>query len=349
MAKDLENEARDRALARIRAARAQRQVDVDGWLQDIQAGDRTALARAISLIESAKPEDRPTAEALIQKASAQSGKALRYGITGVPGAGKSTWIEAAGLDLISRGHKVAVLAVDPSSQRTGGSLLGDKTRMSDLAQHQNAFVRPSPSGRTLGGVAEATAEVALLCEAAGFDRILIETVGVGQSETDVRRMTDVFVLLLIPGGGDGIQGIKRGILEWADAVWVNKADGGPERLAAAQSALAVYKGALSLLSAPADGAPPLFGTGSALDAGQVHTLMDQLEDRLAAAQQSGQLHERRARQWRDSTEALLAAEALRQVRSNPKFAAAWRQLQAEGQHAQILPYDAVRRLLDGLD
>ena len=349
MANDLENEARQRALARIREARGQASQDADHRMGLLAAGDRTALARAISLVESARPEDRAVAEALLQRAASGAGKALRYGITGVPGAGKSTWIEAAGLDLIQRGHRVAVLAVDPSSSRTGGSLLGDKTRMSALAQHPQAFVRPSPSGKTLGGVAEATAETALLCEAAGFDRILIETVGVGQSETEVRRMTDVFLLLLIPGGGDGIQGIKRGILEWADAVWVNKADGGPERQEAAKSALAIYQGALSLLSAPAEGAPPLFGTGSARDAAQVRGLVDQLEARLQVAAENGQLQARRKHQMGASLEALLAAESLRRVRNHPDFSAAWRRLQDEGQHGQILPYEAVRRLLEGLN
>lgn len=349
MAKDLENEARQRALSRIREARTQQPQGVQEWMDLIAAGDRTALARAISLVESAKAQDRITAEALLKLAAEKAGHALRYGITGVPGAGKSTWIEAAGMDLIARGHKVAVLAVDPSSHRTGGSLLGDKTRMSDLSLHADAFVRPSPSGRTLGGVAEATAEVALLCESAGFDRILIETVGVGQSETEVRHMTDVFVLLLIPGGGDGIQGIKRGILEWADVVWVNKADGGPERLAAAQSALSVYQGALSLLAAPEDGAPPLFGTGSALDAAQVHALVDVLEVRLDEAKSNGNLAARRARQWRDSAEALLAAEALRQVRNHPQFPSLWERLQADALRSQILPTEQVRLLLKKLD
>ena len=349
MAKDLENEARHRALSRIREARTQQPQGVQEWMDLIAAGDRTALARAISLVESTKEGDRATAEALLKMAAEKAGHALRYGITGVPGAGKSTWIEAAGMDLIGRGHKVAVLAVDPSSHRTGGSLLGDKTRMSDLSLHPDAFVRPSPSGRTLGGVAEATAEVALLCESAGFDRILIETVGVGQSETEVRHMTDVFLLLLIPGGGDGIQGIKRGILEWADAVWVNKADGGPERLAAAQSALSVYQGALSLLAAPEDGAPPLFGTGSALDAAQVHALVDELEARLAEAQGNGNLEARRSRQWRDSAEALLAAEALRSVRNHPQFSPLWQRLQADALHSQILPIEQIRLLLKRLD
>ncbi len=349
MANDHENEARQRALDRIRKARGQSRPDAEELLKRIVAGDRTALAQAISLVESGLAADRPLAESLLQLASHHAVDALRYGITGVPGAGKSTWIEAAGLSLIEKGHRVAVLAVDPSSSRTGGSLMGDKTRMSTLAQHPFAFVRPSPSGETLGGVAEATAETALLCQAAGFDRILIETVGVGQSETEVRRMTDVFLLLLIPGGGDGVQGIKRGILEWADAVWVNKADGGAERQAEAQAALAVYQGALSLLASPAEGAPPLFGYGSALDRSQVESWVSRLEGRLEDARESGLLARRRQRQMGDSLESLLAREAVRRVRHHPDFKQAWEQLQAEVPHTQILPYDALRRLLDGLD
>lgn len=349
MANDPENEARDRALDRIRRARAEQAIDVQRLAADLMAGDRLALARSISLVESTRPGDRRTAEVLIDAASGAAHRCLRYGITGIPGAGKSTWIESAGLDLIARGHRVAVLAVDPSSSRTGGSLLGDKTRMSALSQHPDAFVRPSPSGRTLGGVAEATAETALLCAAAGFDRVLIETVGVGQSETEVRRMTDLFLLLLIPGGGDGIQGIKRGILEWADAVWVNKADGGPERLEAARAALAIHQGALSLMAAPAEGAPPLFGMGSALDAAQVHGWVDALESRLEHARSNGQLGARRKRQMKESLDALLASEAVRMVRDRPDFPARWARLQAEVEHLQILPFETVRRLVHGVD
>lgn len=349
MANDHENEARQRALDRIRKARGQSRPDAEELLKRIVAGDRTALAQAISLVESGLAADRPLAESLLQLASHHAVDALRYGITGVPGAGKSTWIEAAGLSLIEKGHRVAVLAVDPSSSRTGGSLMGDKTRMSTLAQHPFAFVRPSPSGETLGGVAEATAETALLCQAAGFDRILIETVGVGQSETEVRRMTDVFLLLLIPGGGDGVQGIKRGILEWADAVWVNKADGETARMEAAQSALGVYRAALALLAPPSEGAPPLFGAGSSLDAGQVAHWVDRLEGRLEEAAISGSLERRRSRQMRDSLDSLLARESLERVRRHPRFAEAWTRLQDEALHAQIPPYEKVRRLLDSLD
>ena len=349
MAKDLENEARRRAVERIRQAKAHPPAEMQDWAHRIQSGDRVALAKAISLIESHRPEDRIRSEALMTALPPNNGQALRYGFTGVPGVGKSTWIEAAGMALIGQGHSVAVLAVDPSSSRTGGSMLGDKTRMDGLAQHPSAFVRPSPTGETLGGVARATSESARLCEAAGFDRILIETVGVGQSEIEVRRMTDVFVLLMLPGGGDGVQGIKRGILEWADVVLMNKADGPKERVELAKSSLAAYRGALDLLPPPLDGEPPLFGTGSALDSTRVSEWVDRIETRLDASRTKGHLDRRRARQHADMLEATLNSEVLHRMRSKPGFQAAWKQLQNEVQHAQIQPFDAVRRLLDGLD
>jgi LAO/AO transport system kinase len=188
-------------------------------------GNRTILARAITMIESRSPAHRATATELLRLCLPSSGKSIRIGITGVPGAGKSTFIEAFGLMLCNRGHKVAVLAVDPSSSVSGGSVLGDKTRMEELSRHPSSFIRPSPSGGTLGGVAARTREAMLLCEAAGFDVILVETVGVGQSEIAVRSMVDFFLLLQIAGAGDELQGIKKGVIEMADAILVNKADG----------------------------------------------------------------------------------------------------------------------------
>ncbi len=349
MAKDLENEARKRAVQRIREAKAGLTSEMKAWSERIQNGDRVALAKGISLIESHRKEDRAPSEALLSSLNVASGKSLKYGFTGVPGVGKSTWIEAAGIALIEKGHRVAVLAVDPSSRRTGGSMLGDKTRMAALSQHPLAYVRPSPTGDTLGGVARATAESVLLCEAAGFDRILIETVGVGQSETEVRRMSDVFVLLMLPGGGDGVQGIKRGILEWADVVLMNKADGPRERIELAKSSLTAYQSALSLLPPPLDGAPPLFGTSSALDEAGVTEWIDRMETRLSNATESGQLASRRRRQHQDMLHAMLHTEVLLRTQSQPGFSEAWSRLQKEVEHAQTPPFDAIRRLLDGLN
>ena len=211
----------------------------------VRAGDRRALARAVTLVESTRGDHRDDAARLIELLAPAAGGAFRIGISGVPGAGKSTFIEAFGLHLIAAGHRVAVLSVDPSSPASGGSILGDKTRMAELARRPEAFIRPTPSGGTLGGVARRTREALLVCEAAGFDVVLVETVGVGQSETAVAGMTDLFLLLLVPGGGDELQGIKRGIVELADLVLVNKADG--DLAAAAERAVEAYRSALTLL------------------------------------------------------------------------------------------------------
>ena len=209
------------------------------------SGSRRALAKAITLVESRRPAHEQEAQALLTELLPHAGKSLRVGLTGVPGVGKSTLIEALGLFLADAGHRVAVLAVDPSSQRTGGSIMGDKTRMPRLTVHPNAFIRPSPSGGTLGGVARRTRETITLCEAAGYDVLLIETVGVGQSETQVAGMTDLFVLLTLHGAGDELQGIKRGIMELADLCVVNKADTNPRAAIRAQTEL---RSALTLLT-----------------------------------------------------------------------------------------------------
>lgn len=206
-------------------------VDIPFLHTQLREGNRSALSRAITLVESTKPSDTLLADEIVNACLPHSGKSIRIGITGVPGVGKSTFIEKFGLEWIAKGHKVAVLAVDPSSAKTGGSILGDKTRMNQLSQHENAFIRPSPSAGSLGGVARKTREAILLCEAAGYDIILIETVGVGQSEIAVKRMVDLFLLLLLPGAGDELQGIKRGIMEMGDIILLNKADSGQERKA----------------------------------------------------------------------------------------------------------------------
>jgi LAO/AO transport system kinase len=237
--------------------------DLDALLR----GDRAALARAITLMESRRPDHRAAARTLLQALMPRTGKAVRVGVTGVPGVGKSTAIDTLGSLLTAKGHKVAVLAVDPSSTRTGGAILGDKTRMARLAADPNAFIRPSPSSGTLGGVAAKTREAMLLCEAAGFDIIIVETVGVGQSETAVADLTDVFVVLMLPGAGDELQGIKKGILELADLIAVNKADDAGSR---ASAAAAEYRAALHILTPPsATWTPPVMTisglTGQGLD------------------------------------------------------------------------------------
>jgi LAO/AO transport system kinase len=211
----------------------------------LMTGERAALARAITLVESRKPAHQELARALMQAVLPRTGNAVRVGITGVPGVGKSTLIDTLGSNLTAQGHRIAVLAIDPSSTRTGGSILGDKTRMARLATDPNAFIRPSPASGTLGGVAARTRETMLLCEAAGFDVILVETVGIGQSETAVADMTDFFLVLMLPGAGDELQGIKKGVLELADMIAINKAEG--DGRGRAEAAKAEYLAALHIL------------------------------------------------------------------------------------------------------
>ena len=246
------NKAVNAARKRIQSNRTER-FNAEQIASAIIEGKREELAKAITLIESENPSDRPHAQDLLQaiKALSPGEETLRIGITGIPGVGKSTFIERLGLDFINHGNKVAVLAVDPTSKRTGGSILGDKTRMDELAVHPSAFVRPSPAASTLGGVARATMEAVILCEAAGYNRVIIETVGVGQSETSVREMVDVFTLLLIGGAGDEVQGIKRGIVEMADLLVVHKADG--ERIDTCIKTAQSYTNSLHLFPLPEGG------------------------------------------------------------------------------------------------
>ena len=220
------------------------ELTVDDYVKGILEGNRTILSRAITMIESENPAHIAMAQTIIERCLPHSGNSLRIGITGVPGVGKSTFIESFGGMLTAEGHKLAVLAIDPSSERTKGSILGDKTRMETLSVDPNAFIRPSPSGSALGGVARKTRESIILCEAAGFDTIIVETVGVGQSETAVKAMVDFFLLLMLAGAGDELQGIKRGIMEMADALVINKADG--DNLPKAKGAASQYRAALKL-------------------------------------------------------------------------------------------------------
>jgi LAO/AO transport system kinase len=269
-------------------------LDVPSLAEGIRSGNRATLARAITLVESRKAEHRKIARELIQEVLPRTGQALRVGITGVPGVGKSTTIDTLGSNLTAAGHKVAVLAVDPSSTRTGGSILGDKTRMAQLAVDRNAFIRPSPSAGTLGGVAAKTRETMLLCEAAGFDIILVETVGIGQSETTVADMVDFFLVLMLPGAGDELQGIKKGVLEIADMIAVNKADG--DGATRARSAASDYRAALHILAPKSPTWTPPVITISGLANEGLDALWEQVELHRTRMTASGEWQSRRADQ-----------------------------------------------------
>ncbi|MBO9129738.1 methylmalonyl Co-A mutase-associated GTPase MeaB [Bacillus sp. 165] len=259
--------------------------------EGVKESNRTILAQAITLVESNAPKHQQKAQTLIQHILPYTGNSIRIGITGVPGAGKSTFIEAFGTLLCEKGHKVAVLAVDPSSSLTGGSILGDKTRMEQLVQQPNAFIRPSPSGRTLGGVNRRTRETILLCEAAGYDVILVETVGVGQSEGMVRDMVDFFLLLSLTGAGDELQGIKRGILELTDAILINKADG-DNKIRALQT-VSLYEQMSHLFQPVTEGWSTYVGTCSALYKEGLHIFWDVVQEFAGQTKQSGVFQKRR--------------------------------------------------------
>jgi len=257
----------------------------DEYVSGIIKGNRTILSQAITLVESSLPEHYETAQTIIEKCLPFSSRSVRIGITGVPGAGKSTFIEAFGLHITGEGHKLAVLTIDPSSEQTKGSILGDKTRMEQLSVHPSAFIRPSPSTGTLGGVARKTRETIVLCEAAGFDIILVETVGVGQSETAVHSMVDFFLLLMLAGAGDELQGIKRGIMEMADMIAITKADGN-NRLPA-ENARVLFRNALHLFPKKSSGWIPQVHTCSALTNTGIKELWEVIMEYITFTKKSG--------------------------------------------------------------
>jgi LAO/AO transport system kinase len=266
-------------------------LDAGAYINGIMTGDRVLLSQAITLVESNLPAHQQIAQEIIQACLPFSGKAMRVGITGVPGAGKSTFIEALGVHLANNGHKLAVLTIDPSSQISKGSILGDKTRMEQLTTHPNAYIRPSASAGTLGGVARKTRETIVLCEAAGFNTVFVETVGVGQSETAVHSMVDFFLLILIGGAGDELQGIKRGIMEMADGIVVNKADG--DNMVRAERARAECENALHLFPRPASGIIPRVLTCSALTGYNIPEVWQMIEHYFQTASASGYLDVKR--------------------------------------------------------
>jgi len=319
-----------------------RSLDSKALATAIRAGDRATLARAITLVESTRADHRATAHRLVQEVLPLTGKAVRIGITGAPGAGKSTTIDALGTYLTGRGHKVAVLAVDPSSSRTGGSILGDKTRMQRLAVDSNAFIRPSPSSGTLGGVAARTRETMLLCEAAGYDVIIVETVGVGQSETAVADMTDFFLVLMVAGTGDELQGIKKGIVELADMIAVNKADG--DNIARANVAAADFRSALHILQprSPTWTVPVL--TYSALTGGGIDALWSHVTDYRTRMTASGELAARRREQQVKWMWTMLEERLAARLRSDPAVRTKLRQAESAVAAGTLAPTLAVEEI-----
>ena len=309
----------------------------------LRQGDRRALARAITLIESTRPDHREAAERLVEELLPKTGAAVRIGISGPPGAGKSTFIERFGLEGIGLGRRIAVLAVDPSSKRGGGAILGDKTRMTELARSPAAFIRPSSAGDRAGGVARHTREAILLCEAAGFDTVLVETVGVGQAETAVAEIVDMFVLILPPAAGDELQGIKRGVVELADFVLVNKADG--ELAAAAHRSTADYASALRLLRPPVpEWAVPVRAI-SALEGIGIPEVWDEVARFRAALERSGAWSRRRAEQARAALWSEVGDSLVERFRAAPAVSARLAALEQEVMAGTRTPAAAARTLL----
>lgn len=313
----------------------------------IRRGERSALARAITLVESTRADHREKAQELLLELMPDAGKAIHVGITGVPGVGKSTSIEALGMHLIDRGHRVAVLAVDPSSTRTGGSILGDKTRMSKLAAHPDAYIRPSPTSGTLGGVARATRETIVLLEAAGFDVILVETVGVGQSEVTVANMVDTFVFLTLARTGDQLQGIKKGVLELADVVVVNKADG--DHAIEAKKAARELAGAIRLIH-PRDvlWLPPVL-TMSALEGTGLDELWETVERHRRVLTDAGEFAARRRTQQVDWMWSMVRDTVVDRVLSHPAVREIRREVERQVRDGELTPTLAAQQILDAAD
>lgn len=309
----------------------------------IRGGDRRALARTITLLESSRDDLAAEGQALLEALVPYTGGAVRVGITGPPGVGKSSFIEALGLYLIESGHRVAVLAIDPSSPVTGGSILGDKTRMERLARSESAFIRPSPSGGTLGGVAQRTREALLVCEAAGYDVVIVETVGIGQSEVAVAGMVDFFLVLLQPGAGDELQGIKKGVLELADGLVVHKADG--ELARAAERSRAQFAGALSLLRPLSASWTPRVLCASAQTGTGIAEVWAMVCEQRAALEASGEAQQRRREQARTWMWSLVDEGLRRAFRSHPRVAQQIESLEREVETLGTTPAHAARRLL----
>jgi LAO/AO transport system kinase len=325
------------------AADRRRALSAEDYADGVLAGDRAMLGRAITLIESGKGEHAGAAQDLLQRLLPHTGKAHRIGITGVPGVGKSTAIDQLGMNLVEQGHRVAVLAIDPTSTRTGGSILGDKTRMTRLAQSREAFIRPSPTSGTLGGVARKTRETIALVEAAGFDVVIVETVGVGQSEVAVGGMVDFFLVLLLAGGGDDLQGIKRGIVEMADMIAITKSDG--DNVVRARRAASVYQSALAILT---PGSPNWTAPVLTISAGEnrgLDELWAKIEEHKARMTASGEFLARRGNQAVDWMRDLLQERLLGALQANAATAHRMAELEGEVRAGTRTPALAVGELV----
>lgn len=320
---------------------------LEDYAKGVRSGDRVVLARAITLIESTKSEHQALAQDLLQALLPETGKGYRIGITGVPGVGKSTMIDQLGTNLTSSGHKVAVLAVDPSSSRSGGSVLGDKTRMPRLAIDENAFVRPSPTSGTLGGVTRKTRETMALCEAGGFDVILVETVGVGQSETAVSEMVDFFLALMLPGAGDELQGIKKGLIEIADMIAVNKADGDNEQRA--NAAASVYRAALNIITATSQNWSPPVITISGLKNIGLDTLWEKIVAHREALSKSSEFSERRQGQAVKWMHDMLEDRLKAKLRNSKAVASRMSAIEDEVREGKLTPALGVTEIMNLLE
>lgn len=312
---------------------------LDDYALGVTAGDRAMLARAITLVESSNPAHQAVAQELLQTLLPKTGGAIRLGITGVPGVGKSTTIDQLGMNLIAAGHKVAVLAVDPTSKRSGGSILGDKTRMNRLASHAMAYVRPSPTSGTLGGVARKTRETMALVEAAGYDIVIVETVGVGQSEVTVADMVDFFLVLLLPGGGDELQGIKKGIIEVADMIAINKADG--DNADRARASAADYRGALGLITPTSENWQPPVVTISGRENMGLDALWHKVLDHRTRMTASGEFAARRSSQAVGWMHDMLNERLMALIQSRPDAARRLKDCEALVREGQLTPTRAV--------
>lgn len=321
-----------------------KRIDVTDYAKGVLAGDRGTLSRAITLVESQRPEHRAQAQELLTELLAHAGGAMRVGITGVPGVGKSTFIDALGTTLIEQGHRLAVLAVDPSSTRSGGSILGDKTRMGQLAVDPGAFIRPSPTSGTLGGVARATRETIVLMEAAGYDVVFVETVGVGQSEVTVANMVDCFLFLTLARTGDQLQGIKKGVLELADVIAVNKADG--EYQQQARKAARELSGALRMLHGPdADWTPPVLTCSAATGSG-LETIWQQLVNFIAMQSESGALADKRKQQQVDWIWSMVRERLLERLGQHADVRDLVPRVEQDVRQGQLTPALAADRILE---